>query len=331
MLNRIALILLLTHGFLSPVFAEAVPYSGVWAGTIGAQRVRVCFSTPNEAQYYYIKHLQDIRLMAKTDGTNPVSEWQEVVSGGASKKVSGIWKFDKKVLKDSLSGAWYSPQGNGKLVISLSKVADLKNQSCGAEYNIPMDGLASEGIKKWSVSFLPLTYKGAPPFNAYVRSWVLDKAGDAEVCQAEFGNVADFEFVSLEDWTDKVLVVREMQFDVYCGGAHNSAYTEYRTFDPQTGDKVDGWTWIRAGKESTRGDSPLQTLIEELYRAAASEDCPDGFDVRPPYPTKKGFEFPTNFGWASRVCDSTVLIPYEKLTPYLTAEGKAVAASFRKH
>lgn len=330
MLNRIALILLLTQGFLSPVYAGAVPYSGVWAGTIGAERVRVCFSTSNVSQYYYIKHLRDIRLMSKTDSTNPVSEWQEVVSGGATKKVSGIWKFNEKVLNDSLSGAWYSPQGNRKLAISLSKVADLKNQSCGAEYNVPMEGLTSEEVRKWNVFFLPLTYKGAPQFNAYVRSWVLEKAGEAYACQSGFGNEANFEFNTLPDWTDKVFVVREMQFDVYCGGAHNSAYTEYRTFDPQTGDKVDGWTWIRAEKESTRGDSPLQTLIEELYRGAASEDCPDGFDVRPPYPTKKGFEFPTNFGWASRVCDSTVLIPYEKLTPYLTAEGKAVATIFKR-
>lgn len=330
MFNRIALILLLTHGFVSSVFAEAVPYSGVWIGTIGTQMVRVCFSTPNESQYYYTKHLQDIRLLAKTDSTNPASEWQEVVSSGASKKVSGTWKLDIKAVNNSLSGEWHSPQGNRKLEINLEKVADLKSKSCGAAYDIPMENLASERAKTWSVTFLPLTYAGASRFNAYVRTWLLDKAGEAKGCQSETGNEADFEFVSLS-FTDKVLVVREMQFDVYCGGAHNTSYTEYHTFDPQTGNKVDGWTWISTGEESVREDSPLLALIEKLNPAVDGEDCRTGFNVRPPYPTKSGFEFPTSFGWAGRVCDSTVLIPYKKLTPYLTAEGKAVAKSFRKH
>ena len=329
MLSSIALILL-THGFFSPVFAAAVPYSGVWVGTIGTQRIRVCFSTPNESRYYYSKHLHDIRLLAKTDSVNPAYQWQEVPSSGKNKNVSGIWKLDKKIFNNSLSGEWHSPQGRKKLVVRLEKVADLKNQSCGTAYNIPTEDLASERAKEWSVSFLPLTYKGASRFNAYARSWLLDKAGEAKACQSEFGNEAEFEFASLEDFTDKILVIREMQVDVYCGGAHNTSYIEYHTFDPQTGNKVNGWTWISAGEESVQTNSPLRILIEKLNPAADSQDCQNGFDVQPPYPTKDGFAFPTNFGWAGRACNSTVLIPYKKLSPYLTAEGKAVATSFRR-
>jgi hypothetical protein len=118
---------------------------------------------------------------------------------------------------------------------------------------------------------------------------------------------------------------------VYCGGAHNTSYTLYHTFDPQTGKKVDGWTWISTGEESVRADSPLETLIEKLNPSLDGEDCRTGFNVQPPYPTKKGFEFPTIFSQAERTCNSTVLIPYKKLMPYLTAEGKVVATSFRKH
>lgn len=327
---KLITIFLLTLGFLHPVFAVAVPYSGVWIGTIGAQRVRVCFSTPNGSQYYYNRRLEDIRLVAKTDRANSVTEWKEVASRGASKKVGGIWKLDKKAVNNMLSGEWHASPGSVKLEIKLKKVAERKGQSCGSAYDIPMEDLASERAKTWGVSFLPLTYTGASRFNAYVRTWLLDKAREAIACQSESGSEAEFEFVSLEDFTDKILVIREMQFDGYCGGAHNTSYTEYHTFDPQTGNKIDGWTWIRAGKESAQADSTLRKLIAKLYLAADSEHCRKGFDLQPPYPTKDGFEFPTNFGWAARVCDSVVLVPYHKLAPYLTAEGKAVAASFRK-
>lgn len=331
MLMRIALLLPIL-GFFHPVFAGAFPYSGVWIGTIGTQKVRVCFSTPNESQYYYNKHLEDIRLVAKTDRANSVTEWQELASRGASKtkEVGGIWKLDKKAVNNTLSGEWHPSRGSGKLEIKLKKVADRKGQSCGSAYDIPMEDLASERAKTWSVSFLPLTFKGAPRFNAYVRTWLLDKAGEAKACQSESGSEAEFEFVSLEDFTDKILVIREMQFDGYCGGAHNTSYTEYHTFDLQTGKKIDGWTWITAGKKSVQADSTLRKLIETQYLTADS-DCHNSFDLQPPYPTKDGFVFPTNFGWAARVCDSGVLIPYHKLAPYLTAEGKAVATSFRKH
>jgi hypothetical protein len=64
MLARIVLVLILAKYFSSPAYAGAVPYAGVWAGEIGSQSVRVCF-TVDDSQYYYSKHMNGIRLLIK--------------------------------------------------------------------------------------------------------------------------------------------------------------------------------------------------------------------------------------------------------------------------
>ena len=96
MFTRIVLVLILKLGIISSSFAGTIPYKGVWVGSIGAQNVRVCFTTPHDSQYYYAKHLQDIRLKAgntnESDSTKSVSEWKEIVSiEGGNEKISGIW------------------------------------------------------------------------------------------------------------------------------------------------------------------------------------------------------------------------------------------------
>lgn len=331
--TRIFLILLLLQGFFSFAHAKSIPYTGVWGGAIGTQKVRVCFTTHDDSQYYYLKHLRGIRLRAEDTSANDddtsISGWREVL--GQEEKTTGTWELEK-LADGSLAGAWHDPQSNKRLDIKLNKIGELENNSCGIEFYRPIKESASERTKHWNVFFLPSSYRGAGRFNSYVRSWLIENAIEDYECQLRYGNNRELALVQ-EVLIDQVLVIRETLFDVYCGGAHNGSGTSYQFFNPQTGEQIDTWKWIKGGESAVRASpaTRLRVLIEKLNPEAAYEGCRDGFDVRPPYPTKNGFKFPTNFSWAARICDSTVLIPYEKLTPYLTAEGKAVAASIHGH
>ena len=334
MITRIVLAMILNLSFIASSFAGTIPYRGVWAGSIGAHMIRVCFTTADDSQYYYAKHLQDMPLKAanpnEINGTESVSEWKEIVSvEGENEKISGIWKFNK-VTESSLSGEWYKPHSSKKLEIRLNKVAELKGQLCGTAYDYPMETLASDRTKGWDIYFLPRSYRGASRFNAYVRSWLQEKVGHASECQSNYGYELEFSLVK-KVLTNAVLVVHEGLYSDSCGDVHGTASSSYLTFDPETGKQLDSWIWIKSGNKavSTNPATHLRALIDDLNPAKAeNEECQDAFSVEQPYPTKDGFVFPTYNGWGSRACDREVLVPYNKLRPYLTAAGKAIAKSF---
>jgi len=320
-------------GFIFSACAENVPYAGTWAGSIGAQQVRVCFAGPEDSQYYYLKQVRGIRLLAEgvAGSEDATSAWKEL-DASLGEKVTGIWEVVMNSADGSMAGTWHEPQSDKKLQVKLDKIGELENQICGPEFYQPIKASTSERTKSWPVFFLPNSYKGADRINALVRSWLEESALEDYKCQLRYGNNKEQE-LNIEVLTERILVIRKTVFDVYCGGAHNDGGTFYEFFDPRNGKEIDPWKWIRGGRKATEADSRLRAMIEKLNPATTegNSDCANGFEVLPPIPTQHGFEFPTRYIWALRTCDSSVAIPYGALRAYLTVRGRAVAASMHRH
>ncbi|ABV89383.1 hypothetical protein [Shewanella pealeana] len=74
-----------------PVFASD-DLSGIWQGTLGKSKIRVCFNEYGTGSYYYQRYLTPIRL-EQVD-----NHWQE-------DKQTGFWQFDN-VSEQQLIGRW---------------------------------------------------------------------------------------------------------------------------------------------------------------------------------------------------------------------------------
>ncbi|WP_299802876.1 hypothetical protein [uncultured Shewanella sp.] len=78
-----------------PVFA-ADDLSGIWQGTLGKSKIRVCFNEYGTGSYYYQRYLTPIRL-EQVD-----NHWQE-------DKQTGFWQLDK-TSEQQLSGLWFKTE-----------------------------------------------------------------------------------------------------------------------------------------------------------------------------------------------------------------------------
>ncbi|MGS0824889.1 hypothetical protein ACVBIO_03685 [Shewanella sp. 0m-8] len=78
-----------------PVFA-ADDLSGIWQGTLGKSKIRVCFNEYGTGSYYYQRYLTPIRL-EQVD-----NHWQE-------DKQTDFWQFDN-VSDQQLTGLWFNKE-----------------------------------------------------------------------------------------------------------------------------------------------------------------------------------------------------------------------------
>lgn len=333
MWSRIAGTLLLVAASLNAADAESLPYAGVWSGSIGKQKVQVCFSSTEDSQYYYLKHLRGIRLRAEASAEGKAagapSDWREGYFGpGSENKPSGNWKLVQSD-PDTMTGEWQAPGAQGGQPIRLERIAGLEDEACGAAFYAPIKAAATQLTRGWQVFSLPGKYRGAAKFNAFVADWRRQSAVEDYECRMDFSNPMERE-LSPVLLTNNLLVVSEILFDVYCGGAHNSAHSQLLYFDPQTGEPLDTWAWIKGGNTAVEGRGEpkrLRKLIEGL--ADMDKECRQAPpDIGAPYPGKTGFNFPVNFIWALRSCNTEVQVPYDKLKPYLSSAGRSVAARF---
>lgn len=265
---------LLVYSSFSFATEEDIPYAGVWNGYIGDHQVQVCFSLDGSS-YYYLRHLRGIPLL-KVDDTTQFSDWRESKSILESTKVTGKWKITR-IADDLLEGYWSDPADTTRLKITLKKAPDITPSetgeygSCGATFFKPIldDAPKNKNLKAYK---LPSSYAGASKFNAYVGTWLKEQAVEDYDCHLNSGKKREIELAP-EVLTDKVLVVRETLFDVYCGGNHNVSGNSYYIFDPQTGNKINTWVWIKGGESSVNKaayNSPamqLRALIEKMNPA----------------------------------------------------------------
>jgi hypothetical protein len=144
--------------------------------------------------------------------------------------------------------------------------------------------------------------------------------------------------LSPETLTPSFLVVADSESED-CGGAHPNSGTSYQTWDLRTGAKIDLYgQFTKAALTRTTQDSytsaaftaPFQAMILAAF-PASDPDCKEAIKTADDWSvrlTAKGMAFTPSLPHVAEACTDDAVIPYARLAPYLTANGKALAAQF---
>ena len=150
--------------------------------------------------------------------------------------------------------------------------------------------------------------------------------------------------LSPETLTPSFMVEADSESDD-CGGAHPNADTSYRTWDLRTGTKIDlygGFTKAAltrtvhdAGTKNAYDEVTLTPAFKAMVLAAFPADDPDckeavaTADNWAARLTPQGVAFTPALPHVVAACIDDAVIPFAKLAPFLTADGKAFAALFQ--
>jgi len=364
--------------FMGAATANAAPaWNGVWRGTIGNSKVQVCLQHTDYQDfgaYYYMRHLQIIRLSAldKPAGKD-VATWSE---GDASDPTDKTPQWHIAAIKNGrLDGTW---TGNGKsLPIALTSVAmdtDSEDQTCGSmAFSLPrftkptvttkpakLDGIAYSrvvaniGQPFSESSFETFQLLGTSPairrINAELYKDIPKDPEHAGYFQCSVSALAQgwdgsqSSELKPETLTPGFMVEADSEsWD--CGGAHPDAGTTYTTWDLRNGTKIDLYgLFTKAALTRTVHDKGtvneyVDTAYTPLFKAmivrafpAPDADCKDAISETETWNarlTKTGMAFTPELAHAVQACVDDAVIPYAKLTPYLTPDGKALVVAFQ--
>ncbi|MFZ6721703.1 hypothetical protein [Undibacterium sp. Ji49W] len=343
------------------VQAADLPYAGTWKGSIGNDKVMVCFSSSTDAQYYYLRQLRGINLELD-DKAPATSGWKETNGRfGDEEKVISFWTvagISEGSAGSTLDITWSSPDGKKTIPVKLTKVSAAANGKldkpgkCDAAFYRPVeDGLFHtakelkfEGRAYRSVTNqaatafeLPTTVAGSKNFNDYTNAWLKRNAVDFYTCGLSSLGLGGDEWGRVLEpliWTDSKLVVKDTMPPITCGGGHDYSSLTYETFDLKTGKMIYTWSWIKQGDksvESRKKAGKLTKLRAMLEKHVEREECRaiiDKLDVVDPHASKLGMVFPTLYFYEMRSCEVDITIPYKQIMPFLTPAGKAAVAEF---
>lgn len=264
--------------------------TGAWKGSIGQAQVMVCFSEYRQAQYYYLRHRQNIPLMApqaaKDPGDNPqaiAQSWQagdyrldELVPGAnGESRVSGRWLL-KATSPTQITGTWTAPEQGKTLPISLRKAASVGPRETGGDcepaYYEPI--LAAIRLKREPADIgghpyqtvsseeattlqVPADLPHAKALNQFAMQWLRNQSVLAYDCSAGrgsrgFGSSGEPIGSTLTPvlWTDDYLVLQDSMPEIYCGGAHGASSLSYLVWSWAQGRPTDTWAWLEGGEKS---------------------------------------------------------------------------------
>ncbi len=373
----LSLTITLLAGGTAAAHAAAPAWHGVWRGTIGTSKVQVCLQHTDYQDfgaYYYMRHLQIIRLEApdKPAGKD-LATWTE---GDASAPSAQNPQWHVTAVKNGhLDGTW---TGNGKsLPIALTSVAmdkDSDDQPCGSmAFSLPrftkpavttkpakVDGIAYTRVvadidKAFSdSSFETFQLLGTSPairrINAELYKDVPKDAGHADYFQcsmdalAQGWNGSRTSEIKPETLTPGFMVVADSEsWD--CGGAHPDANTSYQTWDLRKGTKIDVYGLLTGSAlartvhdKGTANEyseitytAPFKAMILRAF-PAADADCKDAVETTETWNarlTASGMAFTPELPHVAAGCVDDAVIPFAKLQPYLTPDGKALVAAFQ--
>jgi hypothetical protein len=335
----------------SPALAEDWLGVGIWRGEIGGQPVTACFNDASAGAWYDRTQMRLVTLLA--DRADP-GVWKEDVGG----KGGGQWSAV------SVSGDTLSARRSDKAV-SLKRIA---SSGCSdPAFDSPREKLSAPKAEPPRVlegrHWRPVVVKGLhiPDFEIDTAE-LLDPSPAIAAINAELSGavpktdaqVADFFScnqdqlglypqdgslsITLEPklWTDELVGVRKFR-SWSCGGAHPDFEHGYFLWSARTGKAIEIATWFRdrmvkpaAPGEAHEVDKPL---ADTILAASGRADCADAlrdtrsFDLEP---APHGMIFvPSGVARAMRACEDEIVVPYERLKPFLTSEGNARIEAIR--
>ena len=323
---------------------------GTWQGQVGDQQVTACFNDARLGAYYDRKRMQLITLFA--DSASP-GIWKEEIRGERSDQWSAV----------AVSGDTLSAQRSG-LAVTLKRSGSL---GCSdPAFDAPREKLSApqpgEPRPLDGRTWRPAVVKGLYiPSLEIDGAELLDPSPGIAAINAELHRafpateaaVADFfscnqnqlgaypqdgDFsVTLEPmlWTDALVGVRKVT-SWSCGGAHPDFDQGSFLWNARTGTAIDVATWFKGGivepakpGESHRVGKTLAETITTIF--LTRDDCREAvrevetFDIAPDH---RGMIFvPSGVARAMRACEDEIVIPYDRLKPFLTDEGAAIVGA----
>lgn len=126
--------------------------------------------------------------------------------------------------------------------------------------------------------------------------------------------------------TEKFLVTED-EYAIECGGWHGAYGAIYTTYSLSNGDPVDTRVWAKGTRDPKWGYYTFSQRVGEVVSRYAK--WPDDLNdrclvgtIEPPYPSPKGLVFPSSNGFAAKLCDTTVTVPWRAARSILTKEGR---------
>jgi len=345
---------------LSPLEARL----GVWRGTVGTHSIMACLQRANSgAAYYYVEHGLSIALSPEpdTDGTT----WSERTNDGTE---SGTWALDK-AQDNTLIGWWSDATGKRTLPIHLTRVVapgDPGN-ACGSgmttparrAFDAPRIDAQTVKIEPWSAHERKLSAldgkitaiellddaPNAKAFNATIREWVRDQIAGYYDCLSSAPQGDFSEELEIQWRADPWIVMREI-YQADCGGAHPSRGITSWVWNLAERKRIEPWRWIVTigksedcpylGCEQQPTDELNDLIVAAATRNKGGDECSDSVNEYRKYgfyqlrPSAGGLVFSTDFPYAAQACDEDIEIPWKKLEPFLSVQGRKAMRTIRQ-
>lgn len=325
--------------------------AGIWQGKLGISDITACFNLPskydNRGNYYYARHKSPIGLL-QSEGQ---SVWNEVTDGDAK---TGSWQLAQPK-NNQIKGTWQHPVNGKKLPISLTLIrppAGDEQPCASAAYNTALEDFPPlttsrallfkdrqdrqfRSLRLADQMTIELLAPGAPvaAINQQLRAVLpKNKAALAEYF-AQRRNFLGMYGTMMEDelhveptyWSARHVTVSFYRWAA--GMGRNGISNDFRTWDLQTGKEVDVWTWL--GSKSQEGSSDMSALPPKLRAmlfkdVATDKECGSDYQGHGYYHMSLG-ETGVRF-WEEAYgsgCEQDFNVPYAKLAPFLTPQGKA--------
>ncbi|GIU47341.1 hypothetical protein TUM4438_26270 [Shewanella sairae] len=340
-----------------PVFADDL--SGIWQGTLGKSKIRVCFNEYGTGSYYYQRYLTPIRL-EQVD-----NHWQE-------DKQTGFWQFDN-VSEHQLIGRWSDKewskteptqnQSAKSLTIKLERQIspDGTNDCSSDAYNLPLETTPKLRRGKWQpfdnadsqqahsnkantnpISYRQLSYgtelglelkgkqTGIPAINQWLKQKLTSEQLLAETFEtrrdmlARVGRaIADETGAEIDFINQHWLSVRFYRWAAGYGARGISR--TYTSFDLSDGKPFNPWQWFKQGVALDEMQHQLPAALREKLFADMQvyEDCDNSDGSGYFYLTlsPKGIEL-----WETpngSGCENEFTLSPKEAMPFATEYGKS--------
>jgi hypothetical protein len=347
-----------------PGFAQDWAGAGLWRGQVGDQPVTACFNDETHGSYYYQKQLRLLTLLAEKDSTG----WKEAVDGDRATGTWRTLSVKGDTLTAQWSDpAGHHPLAVKLTRLARTDCSDLAFDGPREKLSPPaaqpvrrIDGrewrpwvVKAPYIADFEISTAELLDAGLPDkapgiaaINAELRRVLpaTDKEKD-EFFSCNRQNIATYpqdgsQSITLEPtlWTDDLVGARKVT-SWSCGGAHPDFAQRFLLWNARTGKPIDIATWFKDGTVSAADADDAHKTSQPLTDLIAADPRFDGdpcneavretatFGLQPGH--QGMIAIPTGVARAVRSCEDEVVIPYDRLTPFLTDAAAAMAARLR--
>lgn len=340
--------------------------AGTWEGTLGTQRVRACFAQREWGAfgaYYYLSHLQLVPLEAvenragtfseggsdagtarwridRADATTLVARW----TGGGRTLPIRLHRLTHPHGDDSPCGsfAFHRPRLTG--IGTVRSRATLE----GVAYT----KLALDNRGRFDINIQTFALDGDSPAVRRINTALgRELAGNPPHWFECIGNALEQDGgEGDEDATIEPAMISRRWLSVAdqgfysCGGAHPDGGSVYRTFDLTDGAEVDLLDWFSAAavkRERFAGSTDIAKTLEPAFRSFILTDWHPGADMAECDEvvrsqdywnvglTRNGFVFTPQLAHVVQACAEEITIDFDRIRPWLTAEGAAKVTALR--